>query len=65
MGTARYIDSRIYEFSSVLKFIETVFDLPALTDRDRRSSDMLDAFDFLQRPLVPLLLEPREGPKSE
>jgi phospholipase C len=59
-----YIDSRTYEFSSVLKFIETVFDLPALTERDRRSSDMLDAFDFLQPPLDPLILEPRECPGS-
>ncbi len=60
-----YVDSRTYEFSSVLKFIETVFDLPALTERDRRSSDMLDAFDFLQRPLDPLILEPRECPEAE
>jgi phospholipase C len=54
-----YIDGRTYEFSSVLKFIETVFALPSLTERDRRASDMLGAFDFLQRPVDPLILEPR------
>ena len=32
------IDHTKAEFSSVLRFIETDFDLPALTDRDRNSS---------------------------
>jgi phospholipase C len=55
-----YVDSKTYEFSSVLKFIETIFDLPALTGRDRRANDMLDAFDFQQEPLEPLILEQRD-----
>ena len=55
-----YVDSKTYEFSSVLKFIETIFDLPALTRRDRRANDMLDAFDFQQEPLEPLILEQRD-----
>jgi phospholipase C len=59
-----YIDSRTYEFSSVLRFIERVFGLPALTERDRRSSDMLGAFDFEQDPVPPLILEPRECPPA-
>jgi hypothetical protein len=54
------VDSRTYEFSSVLRFIETIFDLPALTGRDRRANDMLDAFDFQQEPLEPLILEQRD-----
>jgi phospholipase C len=60
-----YIDGRTYEFSSVLKFIETVFALPSLTERDRRASDMLGAFDFLQRPVAPLILEPRTCPDAD
>jgi phospholipase C len=60
-----YIDGRTYEFSSVLKFIETVFALPSLTERDRRASDMLGAFDFHQRPLDPLILEPRVCPDAD
>lgn len=51
------------DFSSVLRFIETIFDLPALTDRDRSADDLLAAFDFHQRPNPPLLLKPRHcGP---
>ncbi|MDQ3939925.1 MAG: hypothetical protein M3238_01070, partial [Actinomycetota bacterium] len=54
-----HIDSRTYEFSSVLKLIETIFDLPSLAARDRRASDMLDAFDFEQKPNEPLILKQR------
>ena len=43
-----FIDHTTYEFSSVLKFIETLFDLPSLTERDRRAADMFNAFDFDQ-----------------
>jgi phospholipase C len=41
-----YIDHTTYEFSSVLKFIETNFGLESLTSRDRRADPMLGAFDF-------------------
>lgn len=52
--------SETSDFSSVLKLIETVFDLPSLTDRDANANDMLSAFDFEQEPLPPLLLEERD-----
>jgi len=58
------IDHDVMEFSSVLRFIEQVFGLPALTDRDRTADDMLSAFDFSQAPTPPLLLEPRTCPAS-
>ncbi len=48
-----YIDPDIYEFSSILKFIETRWRLPHLTARDDHASAMLHAFDFNQKPLVP------------
>ena len=35
---------------SVLKFIETDFDLPPLTDRDKNTADMTQDFDFTQTP---------------
>ena len=57
-----YIDSKTYEFSSVLKLIETIWDLPSLGPRDRRASNMLDSFDFDQEPNPPLVLEERECP---
>jgi phospholipase C len=55
-----YIDSQTMEFASVLKLIETVFRLPTLTERDANANDMLEAFDFTQRPNPPLILRPRD-----
>jgi phospholipase C len=43
-----FIDHTTYDFSSVLKFIETAFDLRCLTARDCNSRRMLNAFDFEQ-----------------
>jgi phospholipase C len=60
-----YIDHTTYEFASVLRFIETIFDVAPLTSRDAGSSDMLDAFDFAQRPLPPLELAQRDCPASQ
>ncbi|HEX5938435.1 MAG TPA: alkaline phosphatase family protein [Actinomycetota bacterium] len=48
------------EFSSVLKMIETIWDLPSLTRRDRRSRDMLDMFDFEQRPIPRRIRDQRD-----
>jgi phospholipase C len=55
-----FIDHTTMEFASVLKLIETVFDLPSLTERDRNASDMLQAFDFEQDPNPRLILKPRD-----
>ncbi len=43
-----YVDKTVYEFSSVLKFMETMFDLRCMTARDCGASNMLNAFDFTQ-----------------
>jgi phospholipase C len=56
------IDDTTMDFSSVLRFIETVFDLPPLTVRDANADDMLSAFDFTQRPQQPLILHQRACP---
>jgi len=50
------------EFSSVLRLIERVFGLPALTERDRDADDLLGAFDFEQEPLPPMVLRERDCP---
>ena len=50
------------EFSSVLRLIERLFRLPALTERDRQANDMLGTFDFLQEPQPKMLLRERECP---
>lgn len=41
-----YISHTLYEHSSMLKFVETLYHLPSLTARDAAASDMLDSFDF-------------------
>ncbi|MBA3431286.1 MAG: hypothetical protein H0U16_07380 [Actinobacteria bacterium] len=45
-----YVDSTEYEFSSVLKFIETIHGLEPMTQRDRQADPMLGAFDFESEP---------------
>lgn len=54
-----------YEFASVLKFAETTFGLPSLTERDAQANDMMDAFDFGQKPLEPLILHARTCKQSK
>jgi phospholipase C len=44
-----YIDSTVYEFSSVVKFIESLYGLDCLTARDCRAHNMMNAFDFTQQ----------------
>lgn len=59
------VDDNVYEFSSVLKFIEELNGLKPMTDRDERADPLTGAFDFTQEPrLDPLILEPRDCPSS-
>jgi phospholipase C len=51
--------SETADFSSVLRMIGRIFDLRALTDRDREANDLLGAFDFSQQPQRPLVLRER------
>jgi len=57
-----HISHTRYEFSSVLKFIEELFGLPALSLRDANANDITDAFNFKQTPLAPLILQQRDCP---
>jgi phospholipase C len=57
-----YISPTQYEFSSVLKFIEERFGLPALSTRDANANDISDSFNFNQTPLPPLILTRRQCP---
>jgi phospholipase C len=41
-----YVSHLVHEHTSITRFIETVFDLPALTARDANSDALLDMFDF-------------------
>jgi phospholipase C len=40
------IDHHTYEFSSVVRFIEDIFELPSMTKRDGRADPLTGAFDF-------------------
>jgi phospholipase C len=54
-----YISHELHSFVSILRFTETLFDLPPLTERDAQASTMLDCFDFTQTPRPPLQFDPR------
>jgi phospholipase C len=57
-----YVSHTQYEPSSVLKFVEERFGLPALASRDAAANDTLDSFNFSQTPLSPLILSSRNCP---
>ncbi len=60
-----FVDHRLGEFSSVLRFIEDNWGLSKLTHRDRRARNLTEAFDFTQAPRPPDPLPLRtdcEGP---
>jgi phospholipase C len=43
---AHYVSHVVHDHTSVLRLIEAVFDLPALTARDANADALLDMFDF-------------------
>jgi phospholipase C len=57
-----HVSHTVYEFSSMLKFVESRWTLDALTDRDSVANDLSDSFDFQQPPLAPLVLQERVCP---
>jgi phospholipase C len=54
-----FIDHTQFEYSSMLRFAEDELGLPNLTNRDKAANDMMDAFDFSQNALPPLVLKQR------
>ena len=57
-----YISRTVYEFSSLLKFVEKRWNLDPLTNRDASANDLTDSFDFGQAPLQPPILQQRVCP---
>ena len=55
----RHISHNRYGFESVLKFIEANWRLQSLTARDSLANNLMDAFNFSQSPLSPLILQTR------
>lgn len=63
-----HVDSRTLDFTSVLRFIQRMHDIPPLdttagmTNRNAAASDMVDLFDFTGKPHGPLVLGERNCP---
>jgi phospholipase C len=55
-----YVDSTEYEFSSVLAFIEQLFGLEAMTERDANASPLAGALDFENPRFKKLILPLRQ-----
>jgi len=53
-----FISHMHFDFTSPLKLIERRFGLKPLADRDRDANDMLDCFDFRQKPLAAVPIRP-------
>ncbi len=53
-----YVDDNVYEFSSVLAFIEDLHGLEPLTERDAQADPLTGAFDFSAQPRMEKLILP-------
>ena len=51
-----YIDHKTYSFESWLRIVEERFDVRPMTTRDTNALDMIDSFDFTQKPRQPAML---------
>ncbi len=47
-----YVSHTTHDFSSIVKFVETVFNLPSLGFGDKYSDNLTDCFNFGQKPLA-------------
>jgi phospholipase C len=63
-----YVSHHVYDHTSILKLVETKWNLPALTFRDANAGNMLDFFDFSSKkppfavpPNMPAPLNPFTG----
>jgi phospholipase C len=45
-----YVSHTQYEFGSILKFVENIWDLGRLGTTDSRATSIVDCFDFAQSP---------------
>jgi phospholipase C len=61
----KFVSHVVHDHTSILRFIETRFDLPALTRRDANADPMLEFFDFENPPFAkpPRFKRPKVSPK--
>jgi phospholipase C len=50
----RYVSHVVHDHTSILKLVETKWNLPALTYRDANADDLLDCLDLARRPAFPV-----------
>ncbi|MEP6758490.1 MAG: alkaline phosphatase family protein [Actinomycetota bacterium] len=55
-----YVFHGTSDFTSVLRFMEGLYNLPSLTGRDAQANDLIGTFDFTQKPAAPLVLPERD-----
>ncbi len=62
-----YVSSVVHDHTSILKLVETKWNLPALTYRDAHADNLLDCVDLVHPPafLVPPTLAPPIDPSSD
>jgi hypothetical protein len=59
---AHTVDHHVYDFASILRYIEDKYGLPQLSDFDRRATSIAADLDFTQTPIAPLILATRTCP---
>jgi phospholipase C len=52
-----FVDSTLYDATSILKFIEYNYGMQPLSTRDANANNLLNAFDFTKPPRKPIYLE--------
>jgi phospholipase C len=62
-----YVSHTVYDHTSILRLVESKWNLPALSNRDANANAMLDCFDFrnpafLRPPLLAPALVPTGAP---
>jgi phospholipase C len=56
-----YVSHTVTDYTAMLKFIETRFNIPALTKRDAAQEDMTEYFDFSNPPWMTPPLPPQQS----
>ncbi len=59
-----YVAHRMYNFTSIVKFVEDQYKLPQLAPFDRSVSSLGYALDKVQKPVPPLVLKVRKCPEG-
>ncbi len=59
------VDHSIYDFDSILRFIEQRFNIAPLTLGDAQATSILNSLDLYQKPLRPLVIKPQRCPQAD